>query len=150
MSLPEAVILDGSLVTSANRYQKACSALDAMAQAIEGAWASGSTIESFKHSTTALELGWGVFHEFIKPNCSAENTQKMIKAANFAGQAINISKLQQRCSYTLHDIPHGHAVWLTLPKIFEAHRVATDQDIIDVRGLSHLRNTMDKICKILK
>lgn len=153
--LPEAVILDGALITSGSRYQKACSALDAMAQAIESAWASGSTVESFKHSITALELSWNAFHEFIKPNCSAENAQKMVKAANFAGQAINISKTTAAHAWSYaftssYDIPHGHAVWLTLPKIFEAHRVATDQDIIDVRGLSHLRNTMDKICKILK
>lgn len=153
--LPEAVILDGALVTSGNRYQKACSALDAMAQAIESAWASGSTIESFNHSTTALELGWGVFHEFIKPNCSAENAQKMIKAANFAGQAINISKTTAAHAWSYaftstYDIPHGHAVWLTLPEIFEAHKVATDQDITDARGSRHLLNTMDKLSKILR
>lgn len=152
--LPEAVILDGALIISGNRYQKACSALDAMAQAIESAWATGSTIESFKYSTTALELGWGIFHDFIKPNCSEKNAQKMLEAANFSGQAINISKTTAAHAWSYaftssYDIPHGHAVWLTLPEIFEAHIVATDHDITDTRGSSHLKNTMDKLSKTL-
>lgn len=152
---PNAVVLDGKLVITASRYQKSCSALDAMAQAIESLWAVGSTEESRQFSLTALKLGWQILPDFISDNCSPEITQKMLLASNFAGKAINISKTTSAhaWSYALTsklNIPHGHAVWLTLPQIFEIHAHANESQVIDKRGLEHLQHIIETLSNILK
>ena len=54
--LPDGVILDGSLIASASPYQMACNGLDALAQAIESAWAAGSTEQSREYSFRAVSL----------------------------------------------------------------------------------------------
>ena len=54
--LPDGVILDGSLIASASPYQMACNGLDALAQAIESAWAAGSTKQSREYSFRAVSL----------------------------------------------------------------------------------------------
>ena len=82
--MPNAVILDGSLTFSGTKYQKTCNALDAMAQAIESAWANQSTDESIKYSIESIELGWNVINNFIEPSCSSIEAQKMIEASNLA------------------------------------------------------------------
>ena len=153
--LPNAVILDGELVTTASRYQKTCSALDAMAQAIESFWAVGSTQESRQFSLTALKLGWGILPNFISGNCSPEITQNMLLASNFAGKAINISKTTSAHAWSYAftsklNVPHGHAVWLTLPQIFEIHAHANESQVIDKRGLDHLRNMIRNLSNVLK
>ena len=50
----------------------------------------------------------------------------MLKASNLAGQAINITKTTapHAWSYAISmhlDLPHGHAIWATLPKVFRLH-----------------------------
>lgn len=146
--LPEAVILDGSLTLSGGQYLKTCNALDAMAQAIESFWAAGSTDQSRKFALSALELGWQVLPRYISDNCSEQDAQKMLEAANLAGQAINISKTTAAHAWSYaftsyYNIPHGHAVWLTLPKIFAIHAAADDKAITDQRGTTHLRDIMN-------
>ena len=78
----------------------------------------------------------------------------MLKAANLAGKAINISKTTaaHAWSYSFtseYQIPHGHAVWLTLPSVFEAHYNALDQEVTDPRGSVHLKKIMARMSEIL-
>lgn len=126
--LPDVVILDGSLVESGDNYLKACNALDAMAQAIESYWAVGGTDESRKYAVAALKLGWGRMMNYTASDCDSTDTQKMLEAANFAGKAINISKTTAAHAWSYaftgaYNIPHGHAVWLTLPAIYRLHSI---------------------------
>ena len=53
--LPEVALLDGSLIKSGSRYQKACSALDALAQAIEGTWARENKQRNNQKSIKAIK-----------------------------------------------------------------------------------------------
>jgi len=152
--LPEAVILDGSLVLSGSKYQKSCNVLDAMAQAIESYWASSSTEDSRIYSLAALNLGWGEIVNFINPNHSPKNAQNMLEAANLAGKAINISKTTAAHAWSyaftsFYDVPHGHAIWLTLPAIFETHTSVKDVDVTDSRGPKHLKKIMKNLTKIM-
>jgi alcohol dehydrogenase len=152
--LPEVVILDGSLVLSGNKYQKSCNVLDATAQAIESYWASSSTEESRKYSLAALNLGWIEIENFIKPTCSPQNAQNMLEAANLAGKAINISKTTAAHAWSyaftsFYDIPHGHAIWLTLPAIFETHIFVKDTDVTDPRGPEYLKKIMKNLNKTM-
>ena len=63
-------------------------------------------------------------------NCVKENQfQDFFEASNMAGRAINISKTTSPHAFSYaftskYFIPHGQAVWLTLPKIFEIHKNA--------------------------
>ncbi len=146
--LPTAVILDGSLTISGSKYQKTCNVLDAMAQAIESAWATKSTKESLEYSIESIESGWGTLKDFIKQSCKPEVAQKMIEASNLAGKAINISKTTSPHAWSygftsFFDIPHGHAIWLTLPAIFEVHFRAKKSSVNDPRGKKHLSMIMN-------
>ena len=146
--LPDAVVLDGSLVQSGSKYLKICNALDAMAQAIESFWAVGATAQSREFALCGLELGWKIFPEFISEQCPDAIAQQMIEAANQAGKAINVSKTTAAHAWSyaftsLKGIPHGHAVWLTLPMIFEQHYVRSrDSD-------PEFRLKMDQLCQVL-
>jgi len=151
---PNVVILDGNLSLSTNNYQTACNALDAMAQAIESSWAISSTSESIDYSFSALEKGWHIVPKICNGDRREKYIQQLLEAANFAGRAINISKTtaSHAWSYaftTNYNIPHGHAVWLTLPAIFQAHTTVADKDIIDSRGVKYFRQLMERISNII-
>lgn len=145
--LPDAVILDGSLIASASPYQLACNGLDALAQAIESAWAAGSTEQSRDYAFSAVSLCAKYLKAVLKPDASEDALQGMMDAANLAGKAINISKTTaaHAWSYAItshYDVPHGHAVWLTLPRIFEMHAKATADQVTDPREFDHLTKIM--------
>ena len=152
--LPDSVILDGSLIASASPYQMACNGLDALAQAIESAWAAGSTEQSREHSFRAVSLCAKYLNEVLAPDASDDTLQSMMEAANLAGKAINISKTTaaHAWSYSItshYGVPHGHAVWLTLPRIFEMHATASADDMTDPRGMVHFNEVMTRLMGIL-
>ena len=78
----------------------------------------------------------------------------MMEAANLAGKAINISKTTSAhaWSYAItshYGVPHGHAVWLTLPRIFEIHATASTKMVTDPRGIEHLSSIMIRLMDVL-
>lgn len=152
--LPDAVILDGALIASASPYQMACNGLDALAQAIESAWAAGSTELSREYSFRAVSLCASYLKEVLTPGAGHDALQGMMDAANLAGQAINISKTTaaHAWSYAItshYSVPHGHAVWLTLPRIFEMHASASASMVTDPRGIDHLQHIMRRLMELL-
>ena len=152
--LPDGFILDGSLIASASPYQIACNGLDALAQAIESAWAAGSTEQSREYSFRAVSLCAKYLKESLAPDASNDAFQGMMEAANLAGKAINISKTTSAhaWSYAItshYNIPHGHAVWLTLPRIFQIHATASASMVTDPRGTQHLTSIMTRLMDIL-
>ena len=152
---PDEVILDGQLTLSATRYQKACNVLDAISQSIESAWAVAATKESQELSYKALRLSMHSFQKYVNCNDSINAAQLMIEASNLAGQAINISKTTAAHAWSYgismhHNIPHGHAVWFTLPKIFEVHSSNFSLQSNDYRGPKYLDETMKNLSDILE
>lgn len=118
-ALPKAYILDPDLSINLPPYIKACTAMDALSQSIESFWAKGATSESITYSVKALTILAPTIVEFIK-SPSIQLATSMAKGSNFAGKAINISKTTapHALSYAItkrYNIPHGHAVALTLP-----------------------------------
>ena len=151
--LPDAVILDGSLIASATHYQKACNGLDALAQAIESAWAAGSTEQSREYSFRAVSLCNKYLKAVLMQNAGHDALQGMMEASHLAGKAINISKTTSAhaWSYAItshYGVPHGHAVWLTLPSIFQMHATASPDDVSDPRGAGHLKPIMKELLDI--
>ena len=152
--LPYEIILDGSLTISATKYQKACNVLDAISQSIESAWAVAATSQSQKISFLALKKCMNSFYEYVNSEDSLEASQSMIEASNLAGQAINISKTTaaHAWSYAIsmrYNIPHGHAVWATLPRIFEIHSLNSDLIINGPYGKSYLNKIIRNIREIM-
>lgn len=152
--LPDFVILDGLLPMTASKYQKACNALDAISQSIESAWSVSSCNKSQKFALNALEQAMSNCKEYINLENPVEASQAMLVAANLAGKAINLSKTTAAHAWSYgftshYNIPHGHAVWLTLPKIFAIH--ASKGNVInDPRGEMYLLRVMKKLQRILK
>ena len=152
--LPQAVILDARLIATGTSYQKACNGLDALAQAIESAWAAGSTAESRANSFKAVRLCANYLKKVIQDDADDAALQGMIDAANLAGQAINISKTTAAHAWSYgitshYGVPHGHAVWLTLPMIFQMHAQAGGAKVTDPRGAEHVTNIMKQLMEIL-
>ena len=89
--LPNAYILDGSLIKSNTDYQQNCSLLDSMAQAIESFWAKNRNSNSISYSKKALKI---LNDNFFNPKNHKTVMiffQNLIIAANYSGKAINIS-----------------------------------------------------------
>ena len=153
--LPKYVILDSNLTNSLPKYITASTTMDAFSQALESYWSVNSTPISKKYAKEALQL---ILEYGVKnlQNPNSETKQKIQIAANLAGKAINISKTTacHAISYTFtsyFNIPHGHAVALTLPSTFLFNSQTTKEgyDINDPRGLDHVKETFLELQKIL-
>ena len=152
--LPDIAVLDGNLIDTCSPYQKACNGLDALAQSIESAWAAGSTEQSRGYAFEAVELCVKNLKSVVGGDINPLTLQGMSNAAYRAGNAINISKTTAAHAWSYgitnhHGIPHGHAVWLTLPKVFKMHATADTEQVSDARGLKHLQEIMHKLMKSL-
>lgn len=138
--LPNYVLLDPNFLTSLPLYQKKSTMLDALCQAIESYWSINSTDESKKYASEAIQLILKNYKEYIKEN--KEVYLDMLKAANYSGKAINISKTTaaHAMSYkitSLYGISHGHAVALCLPHIWK-YMIENIDKSVDPRGEKYL------------
>jgi alcohol dehydrogenase class IV len=74
----------------------------------------------------------------------------MSKAAYLSGKAINITTTTapHAMSYpitTYFGLQHGHAVALTLGYFFEINYNFKNSDVVDCRGPSYIKNTMEQL-----
>ena len=119
-------VLDGLPV-----YQKKCTMLDALGQAIESWWSVSATAESIEYSRKAI----GLIKEYWKPYIEeGRYAEEILLASNYAGRAINITATTaaHAMSYkltSLYGIPHGHAVGLCLPEVWA--EMADDEKLQD-------------------
>lgn len=120
--VPDYACLVPSVLESLPDYQKKCTMLDALCQAIESWWSKNATAESAEYSRRAIELIRDNYKEYFS-SYSPENAEKMLLASNYAGRAINITATTapHAMSYKLtsiYGIPHGHAVGICLPVVW--------------------------------
>lgn len=147
--LPNYSIIDSTLSYSNPQYVKACSALDALSQAIESFWAVGSSEESRDYSRKAIKLILDSIELAVNKN-DLKAMDNMAIAANFAGKAINISKTTapHAISYPITkylNIPHGHAVALTLGHFFVINNKFSQNDLNDKRGVDYFLNVITEL-----
>lgn len=114
---PDKVLLYPPFTYNNNRYLTSCTGFDALAQAIEAYWNVNSTLESDSYALKAIRL---IYPLLIKDVLSPSDRSLLMKGANEAGRAINITRttVPHALSYTLtskYGYPHGHAVALTFP-----------------------------------
>lgn len=120
--VPDAAVLLPELLGSLPLYQKKCTLLDALCQAIESWWSRSATEESAKHSRRAIT---GIREHWQAYLCQGDPdaARQILLAANEAGKAINITATTapHAMSYkltSLYHLPHGHAVALCMAQVW--------------------------------
>jgi len=146
--LPEHICLIPSVLKSLPAYQKKCTLLDALCQSIESWWSVNATEESMEYSRISIKLIKEHWKEYIETS-SESSAEKIMHAANYSGKAINITATTapHAMSYkltSLYGIPHGHAVAISLPDVWE-YMLKDDVLCNDPRGISHLNKVFSEI-----
>lgn len=146
--LPDYAILEPSVLKTLPLYQKKCTMMDALCQGIESWWSVNSTEESYEYSRKTIELIMADWRKYIFEN-DDEAAKQIMLAANYGGRAINITQTTaaHAMSYkitSMYKLPHGHAVAVCLPEIWE-YMLGHMDKCIDSRGQEYLNGIFDKI-----
>ena len=146
--LPDYAILEPSVLKTLPLYQKKCTMMDALCQGIESWWSVNSTEESYDYSRKTVELIMANWRKYIFEN-DDEAAAKIMLAANYGGRAINITQTTAAHAFSykitsLYKLPHGHAVAVGLPVIWE-YMLENMDKCIDKRGQEYLAGIFTKI-----
>lgn len=146
--LPDYAILEPSVLKTLPLYQKKCTMMDALCQGIESWWSVNSTDESKEYSKKAVELIIQNWEKYIFGN-DDEAAANILLGANYSGRAINLAQTTaaHAMSYkitSLYGLPHGHAVAVCLPEIWE-YMVNNIDKCIDPRGKEYLDDIFSQI-----
>lgn len=138
--LPDAAVLDASLLKGLPDYHKKSCLLDAVCHAAESMWSVNSDSTSAAYARTALTKILANYRAYLDGDSHA--AAAILEAANGAGRAINISQTTaaHAMSYKLTStfgIAHGHAAALCLPEVWQYIAEHTE-DCRDPRGEEHL------------
>lgn len=115
--LPDAAVLDSSLLTGMSRQQKTVSLLDALCHSIESMMTPGVTDESRNYSEQSIKIINSNYEKYLNND---ESTNKdILLASYYSGRAISITRTSvgHAMSYSLttgYGIRHGQAVALSL------------------------------------
>lgn len=146
--LPDYAILEPSVLKTLPLYQKKCTMMDALCQGIESWWSVNSTEESYEYSRQAIELIMANWRAYIFENDDYA-AAKIMLGANYGGRAINITATTAAHAFSykitsLYKLPHGHAVAIGLPEIWE-YMIANMDKCIDSRGREYLSDIFAQI-----
>ena len=150
--LPDYAVLEPSVLKTLPLYQKKCTMMDALCQGIESWWSVNSTEESYEYSRKTVELILANWRKYIFENDDEAATQIM-QAANYGGRAINITQTTAAHAFSykitsLYKLPHGHAVAVGLPVIWE-YMLGNMDKCIDVRGQEYLNGIFNQIAQAM-
>lgn len=149
--IPSFVLLDSSVLKTLPVYQKKSTMLDALCHAMESFWSVNSTKESKKYSRTAIQMIITYMNGYIANEEDANAA--MLKAANIAGKAINITQTTAGHAMcykitSLYGVAHGHAAGLCNRVLFPWMIKHTDR-CIDPRGEGYLKKVFREIAEIM-
>ncbi len=145
--IPETVLMDPNTLITLPPYQKKATMCDALCHAIESYWSVNSTEESKEYSRSAIQ---GVMEHMDGYLANTEEGRTgMLRAANTAGKAINITQTTAGHAMcykitSLFKSAHGHAAILCDRVLFPWMVKNTDK-CIDPRGEEYLKKTLDEI-----
>lgn len=148
--LPDYAVLEPSVLKTLPLYQKKCTMMDALCQGIESWWSVNSTEESYEYSRKTVELIMANWRKYIFEN-DDKAAAKIMLAANYGGRAINITQTTAAHAFSykitsLYKLPHGHAVAVCLPEIWE-YMIGHMDMCIDSRGKDYLDAIFAKISR---
>ncbi len=146
-TLPNYVILDPELTMSLPKEIAAASGMDALSQAVESYWSINSSKESKEFARQGIKLVMGNLEQAVN-NPSKKSKENMMRAANLAGKAINITKTTacHSVAYPItsyFQIPHGHAVGLTLGEMLVYNAGVDETDCLDSRGQEYVKKSIN-------
>ena len=148
--IPDYAILEPAVLSSLPVYQKKCTILDALCQGIESWWSINSTSQSHKLSSEAVRTIVDNIEPYIFES-SESAASKVMQAANKAGQAINITQTTAPHAFSykltsLYHLPHGHAVAVCLPGIWQ-YMISHPDHCKDPRGTDYLNRIFSDIAE---
>ena len=148
--IPDVAILEPKVLKTLPLYQKKCTMMDALCQGIESWWSVNSTDESKAYSRIAVETIMKWWREYIFCNTD-ESAQHIMEAANYAGRAICISQTTAPHAFSykitsLYGLPHGHAVAVCMPVIWD-FMICHQDFCIDNRGKDYLIGIFNHIAQ---
>lgn len=151
-ALPQYVLLYPDNLITLPDYQKKVTVCDALSHAVESYWSLHSSVKSRKLSEAALCLILDHMEEYLEGN--GDVCREIMCASNLAGQAINITRTTAAHAMcykltTLYHIPHGHAVMMCLPEVWEYMEIKMDT-CIDERGQKYLCEILDSLAGCLR
>ena len=146
--LPDYAVLEPSVLRTLPLYQKKCTMMDALCQGIESWWSVNSTEESYEYSHKTIELIMANWRKYIFKN-DDEAAKQIMLAANYGGRAINITQTTAAHAFSykitsLYKLPHGHAVAVGLPEIWE-YMLDNMDKCKDARGFEYLTDIFGRI-----
>lgn len=132
--LPDYSILDESVLCTLPEYVRKTTMLDALCHSIESFWSKKATKESQELSVRAIKKIMKYKNMYL--NNITKGNKEMLKAANIAGQAINITTTTaaHAMSYKLtsiYKISHGHACAICLPEVWKINKSIIPNITID-------------------
>lgn len=132
--LPEIVILEPSTLENVPEYTRKSTMLDALCHAIESYWAKKSTEESKKIAVSAIKQILANKESYLVNEISG--SAGMLRAANLAGQAINITTTTAAHAMcykitSLYGFAHGHSAALCLPEVWKINKTEIPGITID-------------------
>lgn len=148
--IPNYAILEATVLNTLPQYQKKCTLLDALCQGIESFWSVNSNDESKKYSKATISIIMENWEDYIFNNTD-KAAKEIMTASNKAGKAICITQTTAAHAFSykitsLFRLPHGHAVAVCLPEIWE-YMLENMNKCIDSRGQEYLSNTFTQISK---
>ena len=151
--LPKFVCIAPKFTYKINKYLTVITAMDAFSQAIESYWNVNSTEESLLYSEESIKLVWKYLPKLINEN-DIDARNSISRASFLAGKAINITKTTapHAFSYFLTDklnLPHGHAVAITLPFFCKYNYDLSLNSCNDLRGVNFVKNKVESIASII-
>ena len=149
--IPDTVLMDPNTLITLPPYQKKATMCDALCHAIESFWSVNSTDESKEYSRAAIQGVMENMDGYL--NNTEEGRAGMLRAANTAGKAINITQTTagHAMCYKITSLfrsAHGHAAILCDRVLFPWMIQNTDK-CIDPRGEVYLKNTLDEIGRVM-
>lgn len=149
--IPDTVFFDSEVLNNLPVYQRKATLLDAFCHAIESYWSVNSTEKSKIYSKEAMELILENWRGYVSADRNAQTN--MLKAANIAGKAINITQTTagHAMGYkltTLYGIAHGHAAALCVSKIWP-YMIKHNEQINDCRGKEYISEMFLSLAAIM-
>ncbi|MBR1796728.1 MAG: phosphonoacetaldehyde reductase [Clostridiales bacterium] len=145
--IPDTVLMDPDALKTLPLYQKKATMCDALCHAIESYWSVNSTDESKEYSKEAIRLVVDNMDGYL--NNTEEGRINMLRAANTAGKAINITQTTAGHAMcykitSLFGCAHGHAAILC-DRILYPWMIDNTDKCIDPRGEDYLTQTLNDI-----
>ena len=145
--IPSTVIFDASALKTLPEYQRRSTMLDALCHSMESFWSVNSMDASKELSEKAIRMILENKDSYLSNN--EQGNINMLKAANIAGKAINITQTTAGHAMcykltSLYGIAHGHAAALCVSKLLP-YMVNNTEKCVDPRGKEYLDRTFDEL-----